>query len=192
MAGERRARAGIAAALALFTLAAFVALASTPGTTAALAACPHANAKPRTTSLANIRDAMRCLINNKRVQHGRERLKDNNHLARAAKRHTNVMLRKNCFRHRCPGEPALGKRIKRSGYIDGAKFYRFAEDLGFDHTPRRMIRRLMHSKYNRKNILGPDWCDIGVGAGWGAPKKSRDDRKFETFTILFAWRGQKC
>ena len=51
MARERRARAGIATALAMVTIGAFVALAAAPGTTAALAACRHANAQPHKTSL---------------------------------------------------------------------------------------------------------------------------------------------
>lgn len=188
MARERRARTGVGAALALLTLGLFVALAAAPGTTAALAACPHANAHPHETSLANLRTAMRCLVNKKRAKHDLHKLKDDTHLARAAKRHTNVMLRKDCFKHKCPGEPGLRKRMKRSGYLKGAKAYYYAEDLGFDHTPRRMIRRLMNDPYNRGNILNGKFKDIGVGAGWGAPKKSRDDSKFETYTILFAWR----
>jgi uncharacterized protein YkwD len=188
MARECRARAEIAAALALATLSVFVALAAAPGTTAALASCPHANAHPHTTSLANLRKAMACLVNNKRAQHNLGQLEDNFHLARAAKRHTTVMLRKDCFKHHCPGEPGLSKRMKRSGYLQGARRYKYAEDLGFDQTPRRMIRRLMNSKYNRKNILNGKFEDIGVGAGWGAPKKSKDDSRFATYTILFAWR----
>ncbi len=188
MARERRGRIGVGGAIALLALGAFVALAAAPGTTAALAGCPHANAHPHTTSLANLRKAMRCLVNRKRAQHGRGKLKNNARLAKAAQRHTRVMLRKDCFEHRCPGEASLGKRVKRSGYLKGAKSYYFAEDIGFDHTPRRMVRRLMHDSYNRRNILNGDFRDVGVGAGWGAPKKSRDDKKFETFTILFAWR----
>jgi uncharacterized protein YkwD len=188
MARECRGRAGVAMTLTLLALGAFVALAAAPGTTAALAACPHANAHPHETSLSNLRTAMRCLINKKRAEHNRKRLKDNAHLARAAKRHTDVMLRKDCFEHRCPGEAGLKKRMKRSGYLDGAKSYYYAEDLGFDRTPKRMIGRLMGDPYNRGNILNGDFRDIGVGAGWGAPKKSRDDRKYATYTILFAWR----
>jgi uncharacterized protein YkwD len=185
-------RLGVGAALALSTLAASVTLAAAPGTTAALASCPHANAHPHQTSLANLRKAVRCLVNQKRAKHNRLQLKDNRRLDTAAGRHTKVMLRKDCFSHHCPGESGLNKRVKQSGYTKGASSYFFAEDLGFDRTPKRMIERLMSSKYNRHNILGKDFCDMGVGAGWGAPKKSRDDSKYATYTILFAWRDQRC
>jgi uncharacterized protein YkwD len=181
-------RFGLGAALALLTLAASVVLAAAPGTSAALASCPHANAHPHKTSLANLRKAMKCLVNQKRAKHGRGKLKDNDHLASAARRHTKVMLRKDCFKHRCPGEAGLRKRIKQSGYTKGANAYFFAEDLGFDRTPKRMIQRLMNSHYNRHNILNGDFKDIGVGAGWGTPRKGRDDSKYATYTIVFAWR----
>lgn len=188
MARGCRARADVATALTLLTVGVFIALAAAPGTTVALAACPHANARPHTTSLANLRTAMRCLVNKKRAKHNLHKLKDNARLARTAKGHTRVMLNKDCFKHRCPGEPGLRKRMKRSGYLKGAKAYYYAEDLGFARTPKRMIGHLMRDPYNRGNILNGDFRDIGVGVGWGAPKKSRDDRKFATYTILFAWR----
>jgi uncharacterized protein YkwD len=181
----RRAGAGIA--LALLTLAISLALGASPGTTAALA-CAHATDRPHQTSLAKLGKAMQCLVNNKRGKHNLRPLKNNDRLATAAKRHTKVMLKKDCFEHRCPGEPPLGKRIKRTGYTKGAKRYFYAESLGYHKSPKRAIRKLMQTHFNRKNILGRDWQDIGVGAGWGSPVKGANDKKLETFTIIFAWR----
>jgi uncharacterized protein YkwD len=178
----------VGALLAAVTFAAYLALAAGPGATAALAGCPHATDRPRETSLAKINNAMRCLINNKRAKHGLRRLKQNDRLQTAARGHTRTMLRKDCFEHRCPGEPPLGKRVKSTGYTKGANAYFYAEDLGFHKSPKRTIRKLMRDRFNRRNILGRDWKDIGVGAGWGAPVKSRPDRRFMTFTIVFAWR----
>jgi uncharacterized protein YkwD len=181
-------RVGASAVLAVLTIGTSLALGAFPGTTAALAACPHADARAHKTSLANLRKAMRCLVNNKRDKHGLRSLEDNGRLATAARRHTKVMLRQDCFEHRCKDEPALRKRIKQSGYTKGARAFRFAEDLGFDRTPRRMIKRLMNSGYNRRQILGEDWKDIGVGVGWGSPRRGRNDSNYATYTILFAWR----
>lgn len=180
-------RAGAVIALALLTLVASLALGALPGTTAAFA-CAHATDRPHQTSLAKLGKAMQCLVNNKRGKHNLRPLKSNDRLATAARRHTKAMLKKDCFEHRCPGEPPLGKRIKQTGYTKGAKRYFYAESLGYHKSPKRTIRKLMRTSFNRKNILGRDWQDIGVGAGWGAPVKSADDTKFETFTIVFAWR----
>jgi uncharacterized protein YkwD len=178
---------GAGVALVFLTLGVSVAFGALPGTPAAFA-CAHATDRPHQTSLAKLGKAMRCLVNNKRSKHGLRPLKANDRLATAAHDHTKVMLKKDCFEHRCPGEAPLGKRIKRTGYTKGAKKYFYAESLGYHKSPKRVIRKLMQTSFNRKNILGHDWQDIGVGAGWGAPKKGADDSKFETFTIVFAWR----
>jgi uncharacterized protein YkwD len=186
--GPAGTRAGAGALLVLLTVGISTVLAASPGTTMATAACPHADSKAHKTSLSNLRDALRCLVNHKREKHGLRSLKDNGRLARAAKRHTKAMLRQDCFKHRCEDEPGLPKRIKQSGYTNGARAFQFAEDLGFDRTPRRLIKRLMNSSYNRRQILGKDWRDIGVGVDWGAPRAGRNDRNYATYTILFAWR----
>jgi uncharacterized protein YkwD len=180
-------RVGAGAALVLSTVAVSLALGALPGTTAAFA-CAHATDRPHQTSLAKLGKAMTCLVNNKRAKHNLHPLKSNDRLATAARSHTKVMLKKDCFEHRCPGEPALGKRIRRTGYTKGAKKYFYSESLGYHKSPKRTIRKLMQTGYNKKNILGRDWRDIGIGAGWGAPVKGLDDSKFETFTIVFAWR----
>ena len=180
-------RAGACAAFALLTLAIFAWLGATSGTTAALA-CAHATDRPHQTSLAKLGKAMQCLVNNKRHTHQLRPLKNNDRLDTAAGRHTKAMLKKDCFEHRCPGEPPLGKRIKQTGYTKGAKTYFYAESLGYHKSPKRAIRKLLQSGFNRKNVLGRNWRDIGVGAGWGAPVKGADDQKLETFTIVFAWR----
>ena len=174
-------------ALAPLTLVISMALGASPGTTTAFA-CAHATDRPHQTSLAKLGKAMECLVNNKRAKHQLHRLKGNDRLATAARRHTKVMLKKDCFEHRCPGEPPLGKRVKRTGYTKGANRYFYAESLGYHRSPKRTIRKLMQTNFNRKNILGPDWQDIGVGAGWGAPGAGANGAKLETFTIVFAWR----
>ena len=174
-------------ALAPLTLVISMALGASTGTTSAFA-CAHATDRPHQTSLAKLGKAMQCLVNNKRGKHQLRPLRTNDRLATAARRHTKVMLKEDCFEHRCPGEPPLGKRVKQTGYTSGAKRYFWAESLGYHKSPKRTIRKLMQTSFNRKNILGRRWQDIGVGAGWGAPATDVDDAKFETFTIVFAWR----
>src|SRR4051794_9173262 len=53
-------------ALGAITLAVASALALRPGLTSASAACPHADARPHDTSLAKMRKAVTCLVNNQR------------------------------------------------------------------------------------------------------------------------------
>ena len=175
-------------ALAAATAGISLALALRPGIAPAIAACRHASAQPHQVTLPKIRRAITCLINNKRSRRDRHLLEPNERLELAAKRHTTTMLAKDCFRHRCKGEPGLSRRVKRTGYTKGQRSWRFAEDLGYENTPRQMIRRWMHSSFNRRNLLNGDFRDIGVGVGWGAPVADRDDTRFTTYTIVFGWR----
>jgi len=165
-----------------------VALAVGPGVASASAACPHADAQAHEISLPKLRKTVTCLINRERTKRDRAALRPNAKLTTAAQGHNDVMLAKDCFRHRCPGEPGLGHRIRRSGYLKGQRAWRFAEDLGFDKTPRQMVKRWLHSHFNRRNMLDAGFQDIGVGVGWGAPKVGVDDTEFATYTVVFALR----
>src|SRR5690242_21214375 len=107
-------RAGAVIALAPLTLLISMALGASSGTTSAFA-CAHATDRPHQTSLAKLGKAMQCLVNNKRGKHRLRPLRTNDRLATAARRHTKVMLKEDCFEHRCPGEPPLGKRVKQTG-----------------------------------------------------------------------------
>jgi uncharacterized protein YkwD len=135
-----------------------------------------------------MRRAIICLINDRRSKRERHRLERNARLKLAAQRHTKTMLAKDCFRHRCAHEQGLDRRVKRTGYTHDRRSWRFAENLGYENTPIQMIRRWMHSRFNRRNLLDPDFRDIGVGVGWGAPVEGRDDSKFATYTVVFGWR----
>jgi uncharacterized protein YkwD len=185
----RRPRAWTALlALAATTAGLSLSLALRPGIAPATAACPHALAHPHQVPLPKIRKAITCLINKARSKRDRHTLKPNRRLELAAKRHNETMLADDCFRHRCPGEPGFNRRVRKTGYTKGERAFRFAEDLGYENTPRQMLGRWLHSHFNRHRMLRRDFRDIGVGVGWGAPVASQDDSRFTTYTIVFGWR----
>jgi uncharacterized protein YkwD len=175
-------------ALAAATTGVSAALALGPGIAPATAACPHARAHPHQVALPKIRKAITCLINRRRSKRERHLLEPNDRLELAARRHTRTMLAEDCFRHRCEGERGLPRRVKKTGYTKGQRSWEFAEILGYENTPRQMIGRWMHSRFNRRTLLKRDFRDIGVGVGWGAPVADRDDSEFATYTIVFGWR----
>jgi uncharacterized protein YkwD len=175
-------------ALAGVTAGAWLALGLGPGIAPASAACPHARAHPHQVALPKIRKAITCLVNKKREKRDRRRLEPNDRLESAARRHTRKMLAQDCFRHKCDGEPSPRRRVKRSGYTEGRRSWRYSEIIGFENTPSQMIGRWMHTRFNRRTLLKGDFRDLGVGVGWGAPRASRDDGKFATYTIVFGWR----
>ena len=184
--GNPRRSGGVLALLAV--LAAGAVLTLGPGAATAGAACPHANSRPHDTSLRKLRAAMVCLINNQRHKRDRHELSPDRHLRRAAQRHTDVMLAKDCLKHRCPNEPSLARRVNRSGYLNGARNASFAEVLGYESTPREMVNRLLRRKASRRRMLDGSFRDVGVGAGRGTPVEGLGDGKFVTYTLIFAWR----
>jgi uncharacterized protein YkwD len=150
-------------------------------------ACPNAKAPAADLSRKALRRVTTCLINNLRRNRGQVPVSRNLRLQRAAQRHTRVMVRTSCLKHRCPGEPRLQRRIRRSGYLDGARRWSFAENTGCAQTARAMIRSWRQSRFHRTNMLGPRFRDIGVGVV-GRPARARCPAKAATFTALLAWR----
>ena len=175
-------------ALATASSVALLGFALQPGIAPAVAACRHAGAHPHEAGLSALRRAITCLVNHRRARRDRRPLERNKRLRLAAQRHNHTMLAQDCFRHRCPDEPGLNRRVKKTGYTRGRDAFGFAENLGYDNTPRQMVRRWLRSRFNRRNLLDPDFRDIGVGVGWGTPIATLDDSKFETYTVVFGWR----
>jgi uncharacterized protein YkwD len=193
-AGTARIGAGRAALLALAgaatLLAVLLALLARPGVPVAVAAtdCPNATAAPSEATLKELRHSITCLINEKRRRHGLRRVDPNHKLRTGAQAHTDVMLAQDCFLHTCTDEPPLGRRIRNTGYNDGARAFQFAEDLGYESTPKQMINRWMKASFDSHNILNGKFRDIGVGVGYGAPVEGVSDADFVTYTLEFAWR----
>jgi uncharacterized protein YkwD len=175
-------------ALAMVTAGVSLALSLGPGVAPASAACPHARAHPHDVALPKIRKAITCLVNRRREKRDRRVLEPNDRLELAARRHTRTMLDEDCLRHRCPGEPGLNRRVRRSRYTEGQSSWGFAEIIGFENTPSQMIGRWMNTRFNRRTLLNGDFRDLGVGVGWGAPLAGQDDDEFATYTIVFGWR----
>jgi uncharacterized protein YkwD len=177
-----------ALALAAAATAALAVLALGSGAASASAACPHARAHAHEIPLPKLRKTITCLVNHERRKRDRRPLRRNADLRDAAQDHNDVMLAKECFRHDCPGEPGLGHRIRRSGYTKGQRAWRFAENLGYAETPRKIVKLWLHDHFNRHNMLDRGFRHIGVGVGWGAPKRGLDDSDLETFTVVFGLR----
>jgi len=154
--------------------------------------CPNTTTPVVQLSDAKIRKSTGCLINRERRQRNRGSLSLNGDLGSAAEKHTRVMIRDDCFFHKCPGEPGLGKRIRRTGYLDGARKWRFAENLGCAPTTQSMVAAWMEDTFNRANILNRSYRDLGVGFEQGVPPTPPEDGTCAsgagTFTLVFAFR----
>jgi uncharacterized protein YkwD len=187
--------------LAFIAVAALVALAlallgpaSAPSATAVGTDCgPHVDDTPGQATAKQLRKALGCLINNERAARDRVRLRVNRALTKIAQRHTKVMLAEECFKHECPGEQSLRKRIESSEYVKGGWRYGYGENLGCSTTPEDMVATWMDTPFHRKNILDGRFRHFGIGGKNGSPfprgsEDCRPGRDYMTYAVIFGWR----
>jgi uncharacterized protein YkwD len=152
--------------------------------------CPFAHAKPDGLNSSEAEQTIRCLIDKVRTNRGRHALSTNGNLGQAAQSHTNHMLKHACFSHQCPGESAMTSRVKRTGYLSGAKSWGLAENIaagdGGRGSPAQMIDAWMHSPPHRAALLG-GYEDLGVGMDHGTPSNPNGDGA--TYTTDFGQKG---
>jgi uncharacterized protein YkwD len=149
--------------------------------------CASATKPVREITDPQLRKAMICLMNKERSRHARPRLKPSRALEEAAEAHTDKMVETECLRHVCGNEPELEKRLRRAGYLDGARRWQFAENTGCGLTAEAMVANWMASTYHRLNILDKKFLDLGVGVSDGQVKR-RCKPGYGTFTAIFAYR----
>ena len=183
--GRHEAAAGAAGRLGALALR----LVQAPAQVAA-ADCANADATISQATEKQLRKALFCLINEKRHQRERRRLDQSDKLQEAARRHTQTMLQEDCWKHKCEGEPPLGKRIRRTGYLDGAREWHFAENFGCAATPRGMLNAWLAGDFQRRNLLNPGHEDMGVSAvkeQVSNPPSNCDPTRV-TYTVVLASR----
>ena len=185
---RRRGRAGgaLAAAAVLAVLAGWG-----PGVAGAgAAACAHADSGIDDATADQLANAVRCLINDDRKARDRHRLDNDGKLRRAASRHSKAMFAQNCWTHQCPGEPRLERRIRDTGYLNGAKRWSFAENFGCADTPEAMLSTWLQNNFARGNIRDRAFRDVGaVAVRDQVPASGCDADTAVTFTVVFARRS---
>lgn len=190
----RRALADMRRALALLGVAGLAALALLAADgrieSASAATCANADATIDEASEKELRKALVCLINDKRHKRDRRKLDQSDKLQEAAKRHNNTMLRDDCWEHKCPGEPGLEKRVRKTGYLNGAREWHYAENFGCAETPKGMLDAWTDRDFDRRNMLNPVYDDIGAAAAKDTvPSTDCDEGDPRvTYTVIFASR----
>jgi uncharacterized protein YkwD len=153
--------------------------------------CANADASPAEATPGELRRAVKCLVSRARARRDRPTVRPQRPLKRIAQRHTKVMIERNCFVHRCPGEAPLEKRIANSDYVEPGDRFGYGEVLGCAPSPRTMVEQWMAERVSRRTILDPAFRHVGVGGVEGAPavaEQCRPRELYATFTVLFAWR----
>ena len=137
-----------------------------------------------------VRRALLCLLNKTRRAHGLKPLRSNPRLLKAAEGHSRSMVVRGFFSHVEPGGGSSLDRIRRTGYLSGARRYSCGENIGWGDgptsTPRSMVKAWMASAPHRANILSRSFREVGLGGVPGTP--GRAGAGGGTYTTVFGGR----
>lgn len=157
-------------------LAAYLAAWALLSTGTAQAACARASVVPTNASAARLgaRLAIRCLVNEQRRLHGLPPVRSSRRLRRAAEGLAGDMVRRKFFAHVTPSGSTLDSRVRRTGYLGGARSWSLGETLAWGEadnaTAAALVDALMHSPPHRAIILDRSFREIGVGVAIGVPQ----------------------
>ena len=167
---NRRLRRAVSAAL---PLALVLALHIAPAAPAATA-CAAADASPDEVGIEQLEQTVLCLVNRERTSRGMSRLRSNDRLASAARKHSRDMESRKFFSHDSPGGRSVLDRVKRAGYRGGSRGLFVGENIAWGSgsyaTPEEIVEGWMNSPGHRANILRREFNEIGVGVAAGAPR----------------------
>ena len=94
------------------------------------AVAPTSASGPRAARASSCAAALLCLLNKTRRAHGLRRLRANNRLLKAAERHSKSMVVRGYFSHVEPGGVGSIDRVRRTGYLSGARSWTCGENIG--------------------------------------------------------------
>ena len=151
--------------------------------------CEYRSRLPAKASVADLRSAVACLVNQRRRAHGLPALRPTSQLRRAATGHSKSMVRHDYFSHYSRRGSSFIDRIRRAGYLAGAGSWSLGEVIatgsGWSATPRGVVHAWMHSAGHRTQILSSGFRDMGVGVAHGVPGAGA---RGATYTIDFGSR----
>jgi uncharacterized protein YkwD len=165
--GIRSLLLAVAAMLSAITIGSGIAPAS------AHAGCADVRAAATPASAARVGAAVRCLVNAQRAAHGLRPLQSSGDLRRAAHLHAVDMVRRRYFDHRSPDGRTVAQRVKRTGYLTGARRWALGEDIGWGSgtaaSPAGIVDAWMKSPGHRAVILDRRFREVGLGVAGGIP-----------------------
>jgi uncharacterized protein YkwD len=162
---------GVRCIAILVALSALVLVA--PASAMGAAPCVSASATPAKVAKPAIVRATLCVLNAERARYRLRPLRLNRRLSKAAGRHARDMARRKYFSHDSLGGRSFVDRIRRAGYLRGARRWSVGENLAWGthgrSTPLSILRMWMASPGHRANILSPSFREIGIGLAYRAP-----------------------
>lgn len=157
------------------------------------ARCANADTPPGRLAVAATQASTLCLINAERTARALRSLRAQPALAKAASSFAAQMADERFFDHTSPSGSTLLSRIKATSYLRGAAEWSIAENIAWGKgelsTPRATVQAWMKSRPHRKNLLLPEFVEIGIGiASGGGPADVNPDRVGATYVANFGKR----
>jgi uncharacterized protein YkwD len=147
--------------------------------------CKGSWLRPVASNGAQVKAATICLLNAQRARVGSQPLTENAQLDEAAELHSADMARRKYFEHRDPDGVEPAARIIHTGYPP----IFVGENLGWgeeqESTPAEMVRLWMDSPGHRRNLLQPNYRDIGIGLAYTAPEPQPIPKQAAIYTTTF-------
>jgi uncharacterized protein YkwD len=168
-------------------IAALLALLAFAGPTASAWACSNDALEPSALDQASAREAVLCLINERRANQGLGALTGDPRLDGSAQGHSAAMNARNFFAH-----GNFQRRIARSGYLSGASSWAIGENLHWGSaglgSPQGTVAAWMASRPHRGALLSDRFHDVGIGVSMGSPIRGKGGNS-AVYTVDFGFRG---
>ena len=129
--------------------------------------CVNTELTPNAENLPLIRDAIQCLVNKQRAQHGEAPLLASAQLQAAAESHAQDMIAGDYFEHVSPSGITPVDRMRASGYIPNEQVgYVVGENLAWGtlslSTPQAIVAAWVASPGHLTNILESHYVESGI------------------------------
>jgi uncharacterized protein YkwD len=153
------------------------------------ATCVDTDLDPTPENLDRVSAALRCLVNQARVQAGDEPLGPAAQLSSAGAQYAQRMATEHFFGHVSPEGGTVEDRIRASGYLDHQYHWGLGEDLAWgtleNARPGAIFAALMASDAHRTVLLTRAFRDIGIGVTPAPPQDT--GQPGATYALEFAW-----
>jgi uncharacterized protein YkwD len=138
--------------------------------------CANTDVMPAPENVELVRDAVLCLHNQIRAEHGLPLLKENAKLRKAAAGHASEMVDEGYFDHMSSNGDTFADRILGAGYAKRTDGWSLGENLawgtGQESTAAGVMAAWMKSTGHKANILKRSYEEIGIGVRLGVPSDS--------------------
>jgi uncharacterized protein YkwD len=154
------------------------------------AACQNTQLTPEAGTSALVRDAVLCLVNRARAQHGELPLTLNPALQTAADGHAQEMVSADYFEHVSPSGLTPLARMRGAGYLpnptDG---YVVGENIAWGTlslaTPQSIVGAWIASPEHLANILEDHYQETGIGIAPAVPARLANGQQGATYAQEF-------